>query len=94
MLSLNVRDLLPHDATGFGTGTASVCETAGVPFRNGLVTVSFVPMSGPLLADNAATLEVVFELKGPEAPIAQTLTAGNSTLTLGWTTPNSADASE
>jgi hypothetical protein len=84
-VALSVRDILPHGASGAGTGLADTCAmVASTPTGSGVVTLFFIPTDGIVNAGTGASLAVTYDLKGPAAPETVSVTPGDTQLELSW----------
>ena len=93
--TIAVRDILPHDASGVGTGTGDVCDKlANTGNGSGNLTIYFVPVSGIMQAGGgAANYAMKFDLQGPPPPTDFSVGLGESRLIPMWSAGSRSDVS-
>jgi len=92
LLSLAVRDIVPHGDSGAGSGLANACSTAAsTPFAAGVVTLFFILVDGDISVGTGATLAVRYDLRGPDAPTISSVAPGDTRLFPTWSPGKEAD---
>jgi hypothetical protein len=87
-LSIRTQDIVPHNASGEGSGTAEACDVG----TSGKITLFFILFDGDSQASTtAAPLAVTYDLKGPEAPTDLGISLGDTRLFPTWEESSATD---
>lgn len=83
-----IRDIIPHNGSGAGTGMADACEQTG----SNSITVYFMLFAGNTNRTTSPLTTVFkYDLSGPSAPTLESVGVGEESLILKWDPKPSSD---